>query len=142
MRGPAGRLMSCPWSEAVDRVFIRDLTLSTLTGIYPWEAEVRQRVILNLEIFLPAGKSPPPRGDIESTADYAAVIERVKSMVEPGRFLLLEDLAEDLADLLLREFRAAEVEVQVCKPDAHPGATRVGVLIRRKQPKTASGSAD
>jgi len=116
----------------MDVIFISDLRLDILIGVYDWERKVPQTVQLDLEIGIPdAGQ---PRSDrIRETIDYAKVIERIKASLTQDRFLLVERLAEHVAQLVLKEFGAPWVKVSVAKLGALKNVKRLGVVIERGQ---------
>jgi dihydroneopterin aldolase len=114
----------------VDIVYIRELEIATIIGVYDWESEVRQNVVLDLEMaadIRPAAASKR----LEDALDYHAVASRLQQFVGDGQFLLLETLAEECAQIVLREFSVAWVRLRLSKPGAVAGARDVGVLIER-----------
>ncbi|HXF68049.1 MAG TPA: dihydroneopterin aldolase [Burkholderiales bacterium] len=114
----------------MDVIFIHDLRLDLLIGVYEWERRVPQTVQLDLEIGIP--ETGRPRSDrIRDTIDYAKVIERVTASLKQERFLLVERLAEHLAQLLMREFGAPWVRVSVSKLAVERDVKRVGITIER-----------
>lgn len=114
----------------MDVIFIHDLRLDLLIGVYEWERRVPQTVQLDLEIGIP--ETGRPRSDrIRDTIDYAKVIERVTASLKQERFLLVERLAEHLAQLLMKEFGAPWVRVSVSKLAVERDVKRVGITIER-----------
>jgi dihydroneopterin aldolase len=114
----------------MDILFIDELRVSTLIGIYPRERSVPQTLILSLEV----GTSTARAGDsddIRDTIDYAAVVERLRKDLEQRRFHLLEKLAEHVAGVLLDDFGAVWTRVSVAKPGVMRGVRRAGVVIER-----------
>ena len=114
----------------MDIIFIDDLRLSTLIGIYPREKAMPQTVEISLQI----GTSTANAGtsdDIEDTIDYAAVVDRLRSELAARHFNLLEKLADYVADLLLKDFGASWVRVSIAKLGMMRGVRRVGVVIER-----------
>ncbi len=114
----------------MDVIFITDLRVEMLIGVYDWERRVPQTVQLDLEIGIPDGGRP--RSDrIRETIDYAKVIERIKASLREERFLLVERLAEYLAALVMTEFKAPWVRVSVSKLAVEKDVKRVGITIER-----------
>ena len=114
----------------VDIIFISELRLDILVGVYNWERRVPQTVQFDLEIGIPGGKLP--RTDrISETIDYSKVVARVAASLRDAHFLLVERLAEHVAELVMREFRAPWVKVSVSKIAALKGVKRLGVTIER-----------
>ena len=114
----------------MDTIFISDLRLDFMIGVYDWEHKVPQTVQLDLEIGIPDGGRP--RSDrIRETIDYAKVIWRIKASLQQERFLLVERLAEHLAQLVMTEFKAPWVRVSVSKLAVEKDVKRVGITIER-----------
>ena len=114
----------------MDIIFIDDLRLSTLIGIYPREQAIPQTIEISLQI----GTSTANAGnsdDIRDTIDYAVVVERLRSELASRHFKLLEKLAEYIAALLLDDFGAPWVRVSIAKIGVMRDVRRVGVIIER-----------
>ncbi|TQM16971.1 dihydroneopterin aldolase [Pseudoxanthomonas sp. 3HH-4] len=114
----------------MDTVFIEDLRIETVIGIYDWEREIRQTVALDVEMAFD-NRVPAARDDIALTLDYKAVSKRLISFVEEANFGLVETLAERCAAIIRDEFGVAWVRLKLSKPGAVTGARNVGVLIER-----------
>ena len=113
----------------MDTIFISDLRLEILVGVYDWEAQVPQKVQLDLEFALP-GRGVKS-GQLADTIDYAAVVARIEASLEKRHFGLLESLAEHLAEIVIREFKSPWVKVSVAKLAPLKNARRLGVTIER-----------
>jgi dihydroneopterin aldolase len=114
----------------MDIVFIRELRADTVIGVYDWERDIRQTVVLDLEMA-----SDNPRAassdQIDDALDYAAISTRVLSFIEGSEFQLIETLAEQVAALVMREFHVPWLRLRLSKPGAVAQAKDVGVLIER-----------
>ena len=116
----------------MDFIFIDELRLSTLIGIYPREQVAAQTIEVSLQI----GTSTANAGnsdDINDTIDYAAVVDRLRADLATRHFHLLEKLAEHMASLLLDDFGAVWVRVSVAKIGTIRGVRRTGVIIERSR---------
>lgn len=114
----------------MDIVFIRELKVDTVVGIYDWERRIRQHVTLDLDMAWDVARAV--RTDkIEDTLDYKAVAKRVSHFVAGAEFGLVETLAEKVAELVMKEFRVSWVKVVLNKPGAVSGSRSVGVVIER-----------
>ncbi len=114
----------------MDIVYIHELRIETIIGIYDWERERRQIVSLDLEMgtdIRPAAATE----DIALALDYHAVAMRLIGYIESSEFLLLETMAESVAALVMREFPVPWLRLRIGKPGAVAGARDVGVLIER-----------
>jgi dihydroneopterin aldolase len=114
----------------MDIVFLRGLRIETVIGIYDWEKEVRQPVILDLEMSADIAKAAAS-DRIEDALNYKAVSKRLKQFVSEGRFELVETLAERCAEIIRSEFGVAWVRLSVNKIGAVSDARDVGVIIER-----------
>ncbi|MET0066291.1 MAG: dihydroneopterin aldolase [Candidatus Thiodiazotropha sp.] len=116
----------------MDIVFIRDLRIDTVIGIYDWEREIRQTVVFDLEMGTDIAKAA--RSDaIEDTLDYKAVSKRLVEFVRASEFQLVETLAERCAAIVLEEFQVPWVRLTLNKVGAVSAARDVGVIIERGQ---------
>jgi len=113
----------------MDTIFISELRLEILVGVYDWEKQVPQKVQLDLEVGLPARK--PQSDKLGDTLDYAAIVARVEASLTENRFGLLESLAEHVAQLVMREFKSPWVKVSVAKLAPLKNVKRLGVTIER-----------
>jgi len=118
-----------------DTVFIRELRVDTVVGIFDWERRIRQTVILDLEMRTDIRRAAQT-DRIEDTLDYKTVAKRVVQFVGAAQFQLVETLAEKIAALVLTEFKVAQVKVTLHKPGAVSGSKSVGVVIERSAPST------
>lgn len=116
----------------MDIIFLRDLRIDTVIGIYDWERRIRQTVSLDLEMGADIRKAAASDA-IEDTLNYKAVAKRVISFVEESQFQLVETLAERVAELVLNEFQIPWLRLRLNKTGAVRGARDVGVIIERGQ---------
>ena len=114
----------------MDIIFIQDFRVETLIGIYEWERRVPQTIQIDLEIGNP-GSRAASTDDIDDTIDYGAVVNRIEETLKQQHFLLLERLAEHIADIVLGEFKSPWVKVSVAKLQLLRGVKRLGVTIER-----------
>jgi dihydroneopterin aldolase len=116
----------------MDIVFISELKLDALIGIYAWEQETPQTIQLDVEIAVDAARCARS-GKITDTVDYAKVVARCGELVSGRHFTLLEKLAEELAAIVMGEFGAPWVRVTVAKLAPIRGVKKLGVSIERGQ---------
>ncbi len=114
----------------MDIVFLRDLRIETVIGIYDWERHTRQTVILDLEMGADVAKAAAS-DDIEDALNYKAVAKRMIAFVEESEFMLVETLAERCAQIIREEFGVPWVRLSLNKVGAVSGARDVGVIIER-----------
>jgi len=114
----------------MDIVYIRDLQIETIIGIYDWEREVRQTISLDLEMGADIRKAAAS-DDIQHTLNYKAVAKRLIAFVENSECLLVERLAEEIAAIVLSEFNVPWLKLRLSKPGALRGSKDVGIIIER-----------
>jgi dihydroneopterin aldolase len=114
----------------MDLVFIEDLRIETVIGIYDWERKIRQVVAFDLEMAFD-NRKPAASDRIEDTLNYKAVSKRLIAFVESSSFQLVETLAERCAEIVRDEFGASWLRLKVSKPGAVRGSKAVGVTIER-----------
>ncbi len=116
----------------MDIVFIRDLRIETVIGIYDWEREINQTVVFDLEMGADIGTAAESDA-IEDALDYKAVSKRLVSFVRESKFHLVETLAERCAEIVLDEFNVPWVRLTLNKIGAVSTARDVGVIIERSR---------
>ena len=114
----------------MDKIFLRELKVDTIIGIWDWERKIRQTIVIDLEMSADIAKAAAT-DDIEDTLDYKGVAKRVQHFVAESSFQLVETLAERIASVVRDEFGVAWVRVQVHKPGAIRGSRDVGIDIER-----------
>jgi dihydroneopterin aldolase/D-erythro-7,8-dihydroneopterin triphosphate epimerase len=115
-----------------DKIYIRDLGLRCIIGINPEERKEKQTVLINVTLHCnleKAGKTD----DINNTIDYKSLKQGILALVEGSSFFLIEALAQNIAELCLRQEGVAEAKVTVDKPGALRYARSVAVEICRKK---------
>ena len=116
--------------EPMDIIFLNDLRIDTVIGIFDWERRTKQTVIFDIEMAADISKAA--RSDnVEDTVNYKAVAKRLISYVSEAEFELIETLAESVAGILLDEFKVPWCRLRLNKRGAVRGARDVGILIER-----------
>jgi dihydroneopterin aldolase len=118
----------------MDIIFLRELKIETLIGVYEWEKRVPQTLQIDLDIALPDSRACET-DDIADALNYADIVRRIQSELAARHFNLLEALAERIAQILLEEFKAPWAKVSVAKLQAIRGSRMVGISIERGQLK-------
>ncbi len=122
----------------MDTIFLHDLEVETVIGIWDWERKIRQRVVIDLDMSADIAKAAAT-DSVDDTLNYKKVAKRVQQFVSDSSFQLVETLAERIAGIVNEEFGVAWVRVKVNKPGAIRGARDVGVIIERGQRIPQSG---
>jgi len=114
----------------MDIVYLNDLRVDTVIGIYDWERRTRQTVIFDIEMGTDISRAAET-DTIEHTLDYKAVAKRLFTFVGQSEFRLVETLAEQVAKILLEEFQVPWCRIRLNKKGAVRGVRDVGVIIER-----------
>jgi len=114
-----------------DIVYIRDLEIDTIIGIYDWEREIKQVVSIDLEMATDIRKAAAT-DDIVYALNYKSVGKRIIQFVEASEYQLLETMAEKIAQIVLTEFAVSWLRLRVSKPGALSGSRDVGLVIERE----------
>jgi 7,8-dihydroneopterin aldolase/epimerase/oxygenase len=114
----------------MDIVFIEDLRIETVIGIYDWERKIKQTIAIDLEMAFD-NRKPASSDKIDDTLDYKAVSKRLIAFVENSLFELVETLAERCAEIVMQEFNVPWLRLKLSKPGAVTGSKAVGVRIER-----------
>jgi dihydroneopterin aldolase len=113
-------------------VFVRDLEIKALLGIYEHEKRDPQRIIVNIDLSVHEGAAPLA-DDISQVVSYEVVVKKVEKIVADGHVNLVETLAELIAQSCLKDKRVAAARVRIEKPDIIKNARSVGIEIERSQ---------
>jgi dihydroneopterin aldolase len=116
----------------MDKIFLSELKVDTVIGIWDWERKIRQTVVIDLEMSADIAKAAAS-DRVEDTLNYKSVAKRIQSFVADSSFQLVETLAERVAEIVRDEFDVKWVKVRVNKPGAIRGSRDVGILIERGQ---------
>lgn len=114
----------------MDIIFLHDLRIDTVIGIWDWERKIRQTVAIDLEMSADIARAAAT-DSVDDTLNYKLVAKRLQEFVAASSFQLVETLAEKVAGIVLDEFEVEWVRVRVSKPGAIRGSRDVGVIIER-----------
>jgi dihydroneopterin aldolase len=114
----------------MDKIFLQDLRIQAVIGIWEWERRVRQTVSLDLEMGTDVRRAAAT-DEIEDALDYKGIAKRLAKFVEESEFKLVETLAETLAKIVITEFDVPWLRLSVSKPGAIEGSRNVGVVVER-----------
>jgi dihydroneopterin aldolase len=114
----------------MDIIFLGGLEIETIIGIYDWERETKQIVVLDIEMAFDIQKAAET-DDIQYALDYKTVSKRIISFVETSQFLLVEKLISEIAAIIQNEFNVSWVKITLNKKGAIRGASDVGIIIER-----------
>lgn len=116
----------------MDIIYLRELRINTVIGIYEWERRMKQTVVLDIEMATDIKKAAQS-DNVADTLNYKDVAKRLFEFVEQSEFQLVETLAERITDIILKEFQVSWVKLTLNKKGALKGVKDVGVIIERRQ---------
>ena len=114
----------------MDIIYLNNLRIDTVIGIYEWERRIKQTLIFDIEIAADTGKAAQS-DSIEDTVSYEAVANRLTEYVGASEFELIETLAEKVAGILLDEFKVRWCRLRLNKRGAVRGVRDIGIIIER-----------
>lgn len=114
----------------MDIIYINDLRIETVIGIFDWERNIKQTVVLDIEMAADCRKAAET-DSVEDTVNYKSVAKRLIEFVGESEYQLVETLAERCAAIVLDEFQVPWVRLRLNKQGALRGARDVGVVIER-----------
>ena len=114
----------------MDTVFIKGLKAKATIGVFDWEQQIRQNVILDIDLRADVARAAAS-DTLAEAVDYKAISQRVVEFVESSKYQLVESLAEEVARIIREEFSVSWVRVRIAKPFAVRTAQEVGVVIER-----------
>jgi dihydroneopterin aldolase len=135
-------------ARAIRHVFIRDMVLPASIGVHAHEHQAAQRVRINVDLGVEddgvRGLSRPraARDHLSRVVDYAAVADAVRAIVAAGHIVLVETLAERIAESCLADPRVHVARIRVEKLDVFTDAASAGVEIERRQSDFSTRAQD
>ena len=114
----------------MDIIYLRDLRIDTVIGIYDWERRMKQTIVLDIEMATDI-RQAANTDNIEDTLNYKDVAKRIMTFVCESEFELVEALAEKITEIILTEFNTSWVRLTLNKKGAVRGVRDVGVIIER-----------
>ena len=117
------------------RVYLRNFELPANIGIHDFEKSGAQRIVINVDLFVPLAATTPQRDRIDEVLDYDFIHAAIRERVAVGHINLQETLCDDLAQKLLAHPLVRAVRVSTEKPDVYPDCDAVGVEVFHFKPE-------
>ena len=111
------------------RLFLQDYEVRINIGVHDFEKTGEQRVLINVDLFVPLAASTPKEDKLSEVLDYDFIRRTVKERVARGHIHLQETLADDLLALMLAHPQVRAARVSTAKPDVYPDCAAVGVEV-------------
>jgi dihydroneopterin aldolase len=127
-------------TEPLDLVFIEGFSGETVIGIHDSELHAPQPLVIDVCAGLPRMRACETDA-IADTLDYGELRERLHRLLGEHGVQLLEALAEQVARIVIDEFKAHWVRVRVVKPRKFADTAAVGVTIERRRALAPAAAA-
>lgn len=124
-------LLSQPALSDCRRLFLRNFQVMSHIGVHDFEKKAQQRVIFNVELYIPLAVSLPVHDELSEVVDYDFIRETIESRIAQGHIQLQETLCDDIARLLLEHPKVRAVRISTEKPDVYQDCDAVGVEVLR-----------
>ena len=111
------------------RLFLRDYAVWINIGVHDFEKKGEQRVLINVDLYIPLALSTPTHDKLDEVVDYDFIRRSVMERVSRGHIHLQETLADDVLALMLAHPRVRAAMVSTAKPDVYPDCDAVGVEV-------------
>ena len=111
------------------RLFLRNFEVMINIGVHDFEKQGEQRVLFNVELFIPLAVSTPTQDQLHEVVDYDFIRNTIEARVSTGHIQLQETLCDDVARTLLAHPKVRAVQVSTQKPDVYPDCETVGVEV-------------
>ena len=121
--------LSYPQLAACRRLFLRNYEVRINIGVHDFEKRGEQRVLINVDLYIPLAVSTPRSDELEEVVDYDFMRETVARRMAQGHVHLQETLVDDVARAMLAHPRVRAVRVSTMKPDVYPDCEGVGVEV-------------
>ncbi len=117
------RLMDCR------RLFLRYYQVYINIGVHDFEKRGEQRVLINVDLFVPVVENTPSKDSLDEVVDYEFMRQSILERVSKGHIHLQETICDDVAKIMLAHPNVRAVKVSTAKPDVYPDCEAVGVEI-------------
>ncbi|MDE2047108.1 MAG: dihydroneopterin aldolase [Betaproteobacteria bacterium] len=113
------------------RLFLRDYEIWVNIGVHDFEKKAEQRVLINVDLYVPLAETTPRADRLEEVVDYDFIRRTIAERVSRGHIHLQETLCDDVVTNMLLHPKVRAVRVATEKPDVYPDCDAVGVEVFR-----------
>ena len=122
-------LLSHPSLMDCRRLFLRDYEVSINIGVHAFEKTGEQRVLINVDLYIPLAQSTPKADELDEVVDYDFIRRSVLERVGRGHIHLQETLVDDVLRVMLAHPKVRAARVSTEKPDVYPDCASVGCEV-------------
>ena len=127
-------LLSHPALMDCRRLFLRNYEVWINIGVHDFEKRGEQRVLINVELYVPLSLSTPQADKLDEVVDYDFIRRTIAQRVSKGHIHLQETLVDEVLQLMLAHPQVRAARVSTEKPDVYPDCDAVGVQAFRAKP--------
>ena len=113
------------------RLFLRDYEVLINIGVHEFEKKGEQRILINVDLFIPLLLSTPKDDQLDEVVDYDFIRSTIANRMAQGHIHLQETLCDDVVKAMLAHPKVRAVRVSTEKPDVYPDCASVGVEVFR-----------
>ena len=113
------------------RLFLRDYEIYINIGVHDFEKKAEQRVILNIDLYIPFVLNTPTKDSLDEVLDYDFMRETIRTRAQKGHIHLQETLCDDIVAAMLAHPNVMAARVSTAKPDVYADCHSVGVEVFR-----------
>ncbi|MPQ58765.1 dihydroneopterin aldolase [Duganella sp. FT27W] len=111
------------------RLFLRNYEVMINIGVYEFEKKGEQRLLINVDLYIPLAESTPINDQLEEVVDYDFIRDTIAKLMARGHVQLQESLCDDIVRAMLAHPRVRAANVSTMKPDVYPDCEGVGVEV-------------
>ena len=111
------------------RLFLRNYEVNINIGVHDFEKKGEQRVLINVDLYIPLEQSTPKADQLSEVVDYDFMRETIAKRISKGHIHLQETLCDDVVKAMLTHPRVRAARVSTMKPDVYPDCEGVGVEV-------------
>lgn len=111
------------------RLFLRNYEVQINIGVHEFEKKGEQRILINVDLFIPLAVSTPKEDQLHEVVDYDFIRSTIAKRMAEGHIHLQETLCDDVARAMLAHPKVRAVRVSTEKPDVYPDCDSVGVEV-------------
>jgi dihydroneopterin aldolase len=111
------------------KLFLRNYEVNMNIGVHAFEKTGEQRVLINVELYIPLAMSTPRADELDEVVDYDFIRSSILERIQQGHIHLQETLCDDVLKLMLQHPKVQAARVSTAKPDVYPDCEAVGCEV-------------
>ena len=113
------------------RLFLKAFEINMNIGVHDFEKKGEQRVIINVDLYVPLQSNTPSQDDLSEVVDYDFMRQTIADIIATGHIHLQETFCDDIVTAMLQHPKVIAARVSTAKPDVYPDCHSVGVEVFR-----------